>query len=533
MYKENDIPQLPSLRVCEEGMEVTFEFISTRRDDISSASKDRADIKRSLDEIDHMLAENEQAINDLDVRIDRLTSHADKTDCLLAVASGVIAGLIDSFFTGDVKEAHKWGSEKIGNYVINLAKKQGYKGRGEKTTLKGAISFLERNFPIAADKATDIFGGAKQHHLGDFSHHPTPVGLFFSMLTQFTGNVYGANYDTISEGHPPMGAFIVKKLEDTDLIGVDIHQKIALGFWNWIYHMASDMAGSSGSANTGTEGTGLPGPLLSLLKELSSCKLFNNAEEGNKFSLWISKLFNGTLLKERDENGKIILDTVVQFDLRTELGILHQFSIPVLINEVLVRCAYFVRRLCWQLKEKDIQTFDDVIHKIDWKQTLPFMNRTIARMVTIASGTFVAVDAIDAAIRAAIKSGLEPNMFFAQLLLRINVVGVGRFVLAGATDVGMGMWMHHLERKRMRLVAVQGMLKNATVYYKIADTWILAKDVQEAMEKMQETMDCAIIIYVQSLEQIGGDTLKISQSLRPIKEKNPSLLDDISKMLES
>lgn len=531
MYKENDIPQLPSLRVCEEGMEVTFEFISTRRDDISSASKDRADIKRSLDEIDRMLAENEQAINDLDVRIDRLTSHADKTDCLLAVASGVIAGLVDSFYTGEfsVDDATKWGDEKVSSFIEKIAKKKGYIRRKKETGLQGPIDFLEKKYPHPADKATNIFGGGYHHHLRDFSHHPTPVGLTFSMLTQFTGNVYGTN---------TAGAFIVEPLEDKSLIGVDIPSKIAIGFTNWFFHMVSDMAGSSGSAAKGKYGTGLPGPLVSFLKELSSCKIFQNGKDTNAFSKWVSKLFNGTLLEEKGEDGKAIVDSVIKFDLRTELGVFRpeqfkKFSVPVLINEVLVRCAYFVRRLCWQLKEKDIQTFDDVIHKIDWKQTLPFMNRTIARMVTIASGTFVAVDAIDAAIRAAIKSGLEPNMFFAQLLLRINVVGVGRFVLAGATDVGMGMWMHHLERKRMRLVAVQGMLKNATVYYKIADTWIVAKNVQEAMEKMQETMDCAIIFYVQSLEQIGEDTLKISQSLQPIEEKNPGLLDDISKLLES
>ena len=70
------------------------------------------------------------------------------------------------------------------------------------------------------------------------------------------------------------------------------------------------MAGSSGTAGT-TGGTGIPGPILSLAKELSVLPFFRDLNVGdNTLSVFLSKLFNGTLLAQHDENGKIIKDTV-------------------------------------------------------------------------------------------------------------------------------------------------------------------------------------------------------------------------------
>ena len=45
--------------------------------------------------------------------------------------------------------------------------------------LKKCVKFLEEKFPIPADGNTPDFGGGLQHHLRDFAHHPTIVGLFF------------------------------------------------------------------------------------------------------------------------------------------------------------------------------------------------------------------------------------------------------------------------------------------------------------------------------------------------------------------
>ena len=51
----------------------------------------------SLNEIDNLT----KRIDDLNKEINRLTNNADKTDYILSVASGILCGLLDSFFVGE------------------------------------------------------------------------------------------------------------------------------------------------------------------------------------------------------------------------------------------------------------------------------------------------------------------------------------------------------------------------------------------------------------------------------------------------
>lgn len=159
------------LRVENKADEMTVQY------DIAVPDSEIADI-------DNKLSELELQISEINKSLDKYTNDSDWIDNTVAIASGVLCGLIDSLFVGEFSfdEANEWGNEKTNNFVMKIAQSQGYEGK----ELPGAIKFLEDKFPIAADKATNNFGGGYYHHLRDFSHHPTPVGLFFSLLTQFT-----------------------------------------------------------------------------------------------------------------------------------------------------------------------------------------------------------------------------------------------------------------------------------------------------------------------------------------------------------
>ena len=359
--------------------------------------------------------------------LDHYTNHADKADYALAVASGVLAGLVDSLFVGEfsLEYANQWGNQQAEKLVLKVAKYQSYGGNDPAQ----AIKRLEDQFPIAADKATAAFGGGLQHHLRDFSHHPTPVGLICSILTQFTGNVYGTDV---------AGAFKCVPLnkDGLNLIGKSFPEKIMFGTVNWFFHMVSDIAGSSGSVMKGSFGTGLPGPLVSLLKEFSSTRLFQKQDtKGHKeFSVYISKLFNGTLLGERDSNGNLI---PLKFDLRTEMGVAMQIgkqTVPVIINECIVRSFFLLRRLLQELSRDEIQDWID-IDKINWKAIVPFRNRTVDRMLTIASMTFTVADTADSAIHAAIESGCNWVLFSGRFVTLFNYVGAGRAALSIVREV--------------------------------------------------------------------------------------------------
>ncbi len=383
----------------------------------------------------------------VDTEIARYINAADKLDYAVAVGSGILSGMIESIFVGEftLEATEQWGNEKAYAFVLKIAKMQGYDGN----TPAGAIKYLEDTFPIAADKATAQFGGGLQHHLRDFSHHPTPVGLVCSILTQFTGKVYGTDVS---------GAFQTVKLNEDGLalIGKNIPEKIMFGAVNWAFHMVSDIAGSSSSVMEGSVGTGLPGPLVSLLKELSATHLFQTMDDRGykEFSVYISKLFNGTLLGERDANNKLMIPH--KFDLRTELGVAHHIgrqTIPVVINECIVRALYFIRRLAAELANANLNRPQDIV-KLNWNTILPFRNRTVDRMLTISAMTFTVADTADAAIHAAIESGGNWVLFSGRFVTRFNYVGAGRAAMAIVKEVSN-------EKKEAQLIHEKMLLSEA------------------------------------------------------------------------
>lgn len=345
---------------------------------------------------------------------------ADKLDYIVAVSSGVLSGLIDVFYVGELSldRANEWGRDKIEKVVMKVARVEGYSG----DDLSDAIKTLEKNLPLAADGNTNDFGGGLQHHLRDFSHHFSIGGLFFSIFTQFTGLVVG----TDKAGMPHVVP--VPKSHRT-CIGKNFQEKIAFGTIGWFFHMVSDMAGSSGAL---MGGTGIPGPLVSFMKELSALPFFKESGDGDMgFRLWVTKLFNGTLLADHDENGRIIKDSVKKFDLRTEVGILGEVgrqTIPVLINQCVVRGFYFCRRLAREVRDLGIRCIGD-LERIAPEDILPWGTPAMRRMVTVSSGVFTGVDIADAAVRAIM--GKDPVTFF----LRVNYVGVATFVIACVVDV--------------------------------------------------------------------------------------------------
>ena len=192
--------------------------------------------------------------------------------------------------------------------------------------------------------------------------------------------------------------------------------------------MVSDMAGSSGNAGAGT---GIPGPLLSFMKELSVLPFFRDSgTDGMGFRLWLSKMFNGTFLAEHDADGRIIKGTERRFDLRMEIGVLGEIgrqSMPVVINQCVTRAFYFCRRLSREIDALGIGGVGD-LGRIAPEDVLPWGTPAMRRMLTVSSGVFVGVDIADAAVHA--MAGEDKARVF---LLRVNYVGIATFVVCPAS----------------------------------------------------------------------------------------------------
>lgn len=483
---------------------------------------------------DKDLRELESKLEEYNKEIDRLTNHADSLDYTVAVASGVLTGLLDAFAVGeiDLKSSREWGDEKVNSFIKKVA---GEKGKDDKALDRAIKKLADKSKPyFPSDPNLNDFGGGRQHHLRDFAHHPTPTGLLFSILTQFTKNCYGT--DTL-------GKFIVVPVKDLTRIGDTAPKKIVYATIYWFIHLVSDLAGTGEFVG---KGTGLPGPILSLAKELSVLPPFNHMrihDNDTELSLsqLISKIFNGTLFADHDESGKIIKESVVNVDLRTELGIIKTQAWPVLLNELIVRVFYSIRRLILELNEHPVETIKD-LQQLDWRKIMPFKNRTLSRMLTIATGTFTAVDLADAAIHSAIKSGGVTNpAFFSNMILRVNFVGIGRFALAVSTDVSMGIQKELVKNKRGQVISEMICLSNTKLYYVSADymceysklfekegemhsaeadLWIQYSDTQQAMDELSVQIEKVAQLFINGIKEYYNRINSISKSIEAIEKKS-------------
>ncbi len=308
-------------------------------------------------------------------------AQCDKYDYLIAGTCGVIGGLIDVFFVGMPGEGKltKAADSAVDSAVEKFASACGWEGAREGVDpTKSAIGFLERNFKVNYDQAT-TFGkngtdGAvrglspKNHHLKSFGHSPDLIGLFFSILNQFTDtSTFISN-----------GKIITIDTETHELKGGNFIAKVFSGFANWLGHLFSDMAGSSGASG---RGAGIPIPFYNLLLLLDVGEF---GQHKQSFATIATQVF---------EKG---------YDLRHGIAL----AIPVLITELLTK-------LMWVSKQR-------FYHKKPWKECIPSAsNPELRRMLLVAHGTLCLIDAGDAALR----SGGD----MVQLLLRTNIIGWARF----------------------------------------------------------------------------------------------------------
>ena len=481
-------------------------------------NEDNLNIKCELISDDEFIGSSEfdfdKIIFDLNSQIDLLSSQTDSLDYIVAIASGIVCGILDILWVGEFDLAHgrSIASDKVDSFVKNTAEMSEGKTFDD---VKSAVQALEKHFPIPSDGNTSDFGGGKQHHLRDFAHHPTIVGLAFSLLTQFTEKSYGTDVN---------GSFITVDVPEKSksFIGKDIPEKILMGTIIWFFHLVSDMAGSSSTAGT-TGGTGIPGPLLALAKEVSAIPFFKNIKVGDDMlmSLFLSKLFNGTLMMKRDEKRQIVKDSIIKFDLRGELGVaveLCKQAVPVVANECFVRAFYFIRHLAMEMKENRVGCFADM-KMIDWDTVKPLNNPTIARMLTISTGVFTVLD---------IGEAIATQKYWVS----INYVGIGRFAVAISSDVSWGLKARDVKK-------IRGVYENikhqtfgktdANIYKRIGD------DMDSQMDKLGLSLEQTEILYNLEYYKTFNDIemTKLPVTGEVIKELKSEWLKEWSKFISN
>lgn len=481
--------------------------------------------------------------------IERLTNHADGIDYAAAVSCGIVTGMLDALLPGakwDFREAKAWSNKSVNMMIQEFAEKDPeYKqfceytqaGRLRETAkdpnrLSNAVEFLEKKYKLPGDSGWNLKnnlvtlakehgytgksrkyedalqymntnfqrpGGwdvpdarisASSHHLEDFCHHPTFGGLVSCICVQFTGV---ATYHSAALQSAVQVPVTVN--DYGQLVGNDGPWKLFSGVINWFFcaaqtiqnrqgHLLSDMAGTKQAVENQRSGAGLPGGFLSTLEELSTLPCMQDAKFSRKLR---SAYMNGIGTKESQVDlgvlNSLFEGASNKLDVRTERAVSHNLqrqAWPALLNTVLVRACYFIRQFIRQMKEKKS------LAELDWKALIPANNRTVTRMLTIATGTFMAVDLTDAAIRAAAESKGQPALFVPSLVLRINFVGIGRFVIAIGTDVGMGLRRASLNQHRLKLYEQQlSLMLDTRLYYQLDSAWVAVERADQIIGEME------------------------------------------------
>lgn len=257
--------------------------------------------------------------------------------------------------------------------------------------------------------------------------------------------------------------------------------------------------------------TKLNGPMNSLLEGIreskSSVKLMNktNVSEG------IHKEISGGRLNLTE--GLTITNLAKQ-------------TLPVLLNECLVRAFYFIHRFFQEVDNNHITSIRDLV-LIDWKSTIPFKNRTVVRMLTISTAVFSALDIAASTIGSAIVAEGSIYKFLNNFVLHINYIGAARVVLALGADLYMGAKLARERQARSEMIDEMIKLENMKISYKQNDVWVKAKNTEEVINESYAMISEIDAMYRQSIMETKDDLRKIGDSSYGIDEKNPGLKDDI------
>ena len=352
-------------------------------------------------------AESELVIlNETVASIEKLKPNCDKLDYILAASSGALCSVIDIFLVGKPGESplgditDKWFAARTMDFAkICHPEKKNF------DSLESALQFLEKKFKVPYDQTglgdagRYIFDlNAKNHHFKSLAHNPSLLGLFFSILDQFTNSSH-----FVTDGQ-------LVSLQQADgkweLQGKNILSKLFCGFVNWFGHLVSDVSGSQSSARAGNRGMGIPSPLWIWINDIIVIKA--------KLGLSVT------------ETNKAINELALNiFEKGYDTRFQTSQAIPVFLNDLFVRLIYSMRRLFRYFSEipKTERSF-----VLMWENCEPFSNPTVKRMLTVAHGTFCLVDVGDSIGRALVSGDGTFNVI--EFVLHLNIVGVGRFAIS-------------------------------------------------------------------------------------------------------
>ena len=431
-----------------------------------------------------------EAIND---RLQSYRCDASFEDYALAVLSGILSGAIDAFILQEAVVARD---------DISLFPSQVMEGlHSGKMTNARSVSHARVDPSLLT-----WFPG-----LDKWAGKPTPVGFVTSMLSQFSRSGILTWKDNkmhiIPEG--------IDRTRGCLLFGL----ATALGAMNWLVEV-SDIQSDATAPLTGLSKIGKlirnNPKLVDIVKGLDQWQTQLAGEmkgyQKAKGKPMGSDEILGSMLTALDRipvlQGSRLSEFMKHYGMARTCGItdipllkaLTRQAMPVLLNEVLVRTLYLVMRLAAEL-----DAHEDV-SDIDWNKILPMGNRTIDRMLTIASITFNVADTVDAAVHAAVSSAGNYVLFSTQFVKRFNYVGAARAGFAVFREI-------FYEKEEAELLREKRLLTEARTSQVIEQLTAYRQQIEAKVSEYLAEDITAFLTGIDLMDQglVSGDTESVNR----------------------
>lgn len=362
----------------------------------------------------------------------------DAYDYMVAGTTGVLGGLIDIFMVGDPKTGilTRWSDSAVDQAICGFATLCGWDGpHGNADQMSSAIGFLERMFPVNYDQKFGAETGGiadlrpADHHLKSMAHSPDLLGLFFSILDQFTNQSHFIDN----------GSIVAMDTETFELHGSTLLGKLFCGTANWIGHIMSDVGGSSGSV---ARGSGVPIPFFNLLQLVNL----------------------GSFGSDQQTIAQISTQVFTRgYDLRHGLAM----AVPVLFVELVIRLMYVLKPLfikhpypcpCPYNLEQSVEKVETVEDKpnsismqfkasraerfiLDWRRGITD-SPELKRMLFVGHGTLCLLDAGDAIIRG--------HGDIVSTLVCFNLIAWVRFAFLAFQEAKTTFLAGHIDEERLQ-----------------------------------------------------------------------------------
>ena len=362
---------------------------------------------------DHEYREELNVINE---KLEKYANHADRYDYMVAVASGILCGVLDAQVADVTKKILRSKELDVKGRLSDFVKD--YTRQIEKDQRKTSMAEMAASvFHSCMNKnGTEVF--MKDEETGRAEFDPSKAIEIFGGAAVAAILKWMAAERTTEEINESDFPDTVKKL----LHLLNEHPKVREFLKNPKIPEIDPK-----SLNE----LGVPIFFIALVE--------SELPNVNKTIRKAKKLPKNVIHRELTKLPKIGVDT-------KGLGNLGNQAVGVLANEFIVRGFYFIRHLMMEMDRcGDVDL-------VDWTKVIPFNNRTIVRMMSIASLAFTSADMSIAAVRAFVESGGNKVVCAAKYVANINVIGVGRAIVAVSKDVAMEWEEADLMRERRELM---------------------------------------------------------------------------------